>query len=352
MSLPSPTVLDVQSLQYTRRVNTAIPFIVISSIFSTVLLPILGMLFILSTPQSRRTPIFVLNVLAISLGVVVGVLCNHLSIKNIMSPTSGVSATEDFLFSIIYVWMPWITEAILLLRVIVVFRSACVPVLHMFLLLVFPILFKVTRAVINILFLLKLKAVTVDTGSNTLNQFSATVSVGKGLIKMGWILELIDNGYISALFLWRLAMQAHAFDDIQVTSIYSNHSSPENSFTNKLQTLFWIASTNFVFPTIFGLVQVIVLTIDKCIFVATYLDMVNLYISVISTVFATIWAATNSIHHNSLSEREESNLQHVEPITFRVPQDLSVIVDVAGEHSTSAKLEDLTTKRVDNSAPR
>lgn len=328
-----PTVLDAHVLEaYARRVRTAIPFIVISLIFSTILLPLLGMLFALSTAQSRRTPIFILNVVAISLGLVVGVLCSHLSIKNIFSPSSGVNADEDFTFSIIYVWMPWITEGILLLRVIVIFRPACARLTHLLALLAVPILLKIARATVNILFLLKLEDVTTDAAMpSRLEQFDATMSVGKVLIAIGWILELFDNGYISALFLWRLVKQVRAFDDIRIEHMYHIQFSSEDSFTSRLKTLFWIASTNFVFPFVFGLGQVVLLFTQRCVFVAACLGMVNVYVSIISTVFATIWAATNSIDHNALSENRKPPTH--EPIVLHLNQieELSLATDIWGK---------------------
>ncbi|KAJ7929043.1 hypothetical protein B0H13DRAFT_1547372, partial [Mycena leptocephala] len=54
---------------YVQAIRPAFAFILIPTVFSAMLVPLLIMLFALSTPQTRRGPIFILNVLAICLGI-------------------------------------------------------------------------------------------------------------------------------------------------------------------------------------------------------------------------------------------------------------------------------------------
>ncbi|KAJ7585085.1 hypothetical protein C8J56DRAFT_789154, partial [Mycena floridula] len=125
----------------------------VAAIFPAMLIPLLIMLFTLSTPKTRRTPIFTLNVLAILLGIVVGVLTNHLTIQGILSPVSGVNPTEVAVYTVLLIWMSWISEAVLLLRVVIVFRSTYQRTRNMVLLLGFPAVVKTARVVMNIVYL-------------------------------------------------------------------------------------------------------------------------------------------------------------------------------------------------------
>ncbi|KAJ7588092.1 hypothetical protein C8J56DRAFT_827326 [Mycena floridula] len=314
-----PTALVTAIIQtYADGIRPAFSFILIAAIFSAMLIPLLIMLFALSTPKTRRTPIFALNVLAVVLGIIVGALSNHLTIQSVLSPFSGVNPTEDFVYNILYVWMPWISEAVLLVRVIVVFRPTYQRMSNMVLLLGFPVVIKTARAVINIMFLVQWKRNTSSSGA--VNQFNTTQSLDTWMPKVDWILELFDNAYISFLFLWRLGTQAHLFDAATIGRVEAADS--RGSLTSKLKTLFWIASTNFVFPLIFGLCQVILLFSGKNILIAASVEMVNVYVAIISTVFATIWSSTSSFKEANSAQSSNSSVDgpksyNLEPIIFR-----------------------------------
>ena len=117
--------------------------------------------------------------------------------------------------------MPWITEAALLVRVIVVFNLTHRRVLYTVSLLAFPILIKITRAVLIIIFLVQWRRDTLNGGAN---QFSTTQNLNTWIVKTSWILELFDNGYISFLFLWRLAVQTHLFNGSKIGRVDSGDS--------------------------------------------------------------------------------------------------------------------------------
>ncbi|KAF5380048.1 hypothetical protein D9615_006158 [Tricholomella constricta] len=183
-------------------------------------------------------------------------------------------------------------------------------------LLAFPVIVKATRAAINIFFLVDWKR---NTSTGAVNQFDTTTSLKTWMVKTAWILELLDNAYISFLFLWRLGTQSHLFNGEKIGRVDSEIS--KGSFTSKLKSLFWIASTNFVFPLIFGLCQIILLFRGKNILVAASVEMVNVYVSIISTVFATIWASTVSGKSNVLSSNSDNTKLHLETIKFRRGQE-------------------------------
>lgn len=77
----SPEVVAPIIQAYARSIRPAFSFILISATFSAILIPLLVMLFALSTSRLRRKPIFILNVFTITLGLIVGVLSNHLTVR-------------------------------------------------------------------------------------------------------------------------------------------------------------------------------------------------------------------------------------------------------------------------------
>ncbi|KAJ6481234.1 hypothetical protein C8R47DRAFT_1284270 [Mycena vitilis] len=282
---PIPTALVVPIIEgYVEGIRPAFAFILIPPIFSAMLVPLLIMLFALSTPQSRRGPIFILNVISISLGILLGALSAHLAMESILFPFTGISVTEDVVFTVLDVWLSWLTEAILLVRIAVAFPQAQLP-----LLLAFPIAIKIGRAVIAILFSVQWTRKILAGGA--VNQFAIIQSLNLVWFKSGFVLELVDNGYVSGLFLWRLAKGGHLFDGSKIGRYTSR--SERRSYASKLQSLFWIASTNFVFPLIFSVSQIITIFMGKVILSAS-LSTVNVYVAIISTVFATIWSSTAS----------------------------------------------------------
>jgi hypothetical protein len=108
---PIPTELIVPIIQaFADGIRPGFAFILIPTIFGSMLVPMMILLFALSTPHTRRTPIFILNVVAVGLGIFSSVLGTHLTvtaparsptqtqsfqIKSILSPFAGVIPGES-----------------------------------------------------------------------------------------------------------------------------------------------------------------------------------------------------------------------------------------------------------------
>lgn len=72
-----PSVPDLNAIIIHPSLNS----ILIGHTFLTLLLPLLIALFYFSTPQSRRRPIFILNVLAITLAFTAGVIIDAVAVS-------------------------------------------------------------------------------------------------------------------------------------------------------------------------------------------------------------------------------------------------------------------------------
>ena len=63
------------------------------------------------------------------------------------------------------------------------------------------------------------------------------------------------------------------------------------SYGARLRTLFWIALSNFVFPVIFDVAQLILVFRDRNYFEGSSVVIVNSYVSILGVLFSTIWAS-------------------------------------------------------------
>ena len=66
------------------------------------------------------------------------------------------------------------------------------------------------------------------------------------------------------------------------------------SFAETIKTLLWVASTNFVFPVLFSLAQIIIVYREVDVLVVNDIVLINTSIAVIGVVFATVWAGTTN----------------------------------------------------------
>ncbi|KAF7362931.1 hypothetical protein MVEN_00644100 [Mycena venus] len=316
MSAPAPIPSDLAIAiveAYAESIRPGFAFILIPTIFGVLMVPLLILLLVFSTAHTRRRPIFILNVVSVCMGIVSSVLTVHLTISTVLFPFKTVNHAEDFFYTCLEVWKGWFAEAVLLLRVAVVF-----PRSRLTLLLSFPIAIKVTRAILNIVYLVKWgKMLFTGTG----NQYVVLQSLPKYLFKAIILLELVDNGYVSFLFLWKLQQQRRG-SFLAGRELDPINFSTQQSFRNKLQNIFWIASTNFVFPLVFNVVKLVAVLIGTSVVLYAALDMVNTNIVIICTVFATVWSSTTSFIE-AISRPDA--IASVKPIIFAVEETIDAI---------------------------
>ncbi|KAJ7227930.1 hypothetical protein C8J57DRAFT_1713863 [Mycena rebaudengoi] len=282
-SEPLPPALVAQIIEgYARGIRSSLPFLLSSTVFGSMLIPLLLMLFALSTPQKRRKPIFILNVVSVCLGIITAAMTAHMILTAILSPFDKTNITEHIIYTILQQLTPWVAEGVLMLRIAAVFPRRKLPVL-----LAFPVAVKITRIVLTVIF-------GVQFGKLLVSGYSVEYDLLKRfrtLFEVLFIMELLDNSYMSALFLWRLRMHREEGKTLGRVSTLVDY---KETFTSKLQTLFWIVSTNFIFPLIFGVIQIITIFVREDIVLPVALGMVNSFVAIISTVFATIWSSTLS----------------------------------------------------------
>lgn len=102
---------------------------------------------------------------------------------------------------------------------------------------------------------------------------------------------------------------------------HNDQLSPTASFADTFKTLFWVAATNFVFPVLFSLTQIIVVYCNIDGLTINDIVLVNTSIAVIGVVFATVWAGTTNWTQN----RSQTAIGASEPsrVVFQHQSELS-----------------------------
>src|SRR6267154_1304873 len=80
---------------YIAAIEPAISYLLTGTVLASFLIPILIALLVFSTPDTRRHPIFVLNVLGVLLGLALGAMNIYLEVWHSMSFTENVSVLTN-----------------------------------------------------------------------------------------------------------------------------------------------------------------------------------------------------------------------------------------------------------------
>lgn len=271
-------------------VTPAVIFLMIGTIFPTLLLVMLGALFYFSTKTTRTRPIFLLNVLDLLLGIATGIWNGYIEINTLVHPFSFFSQSLYLAFGVVLSFVSWISELVLLLRLVAVFPIQLTGRKTLMAILAFPIFVKIVRLACMVCYYVQFSEVAPPYGNNIL-----TIELGpthSPYIKVEWTLEIFDNGYVSTLFLWRLYTTYLKKTRGQISMLSSYGFG--DSLARRTMGLFWIAGTNFIFPVLLNIVQLAILFTKPDYILCTYVMLVNCYTSVVGVVFATVWSSCMS----------------------------------------------------------
>ncbi|KAK0186624.1 hypothetical protein F5146DRAFT_137695 [Armillaria mellea] len=270
-------------LNYLAAIRPSLNMLILGTAWSSAMVPLLLALFLFSSPKLRRTPIFILNVFSISMGICLGIMNYYMEIIPIMSPEVTVPSSIHIAYTVIVTLLPLFTESILIFRVIAVYPlrelsrlSAATVYL--------PLICMKTARFVSIVVYWFTWFPDLSSGGDPI------IVLQKGwnlpFQKIEWILQMLDNGYCSALFLWRLRHSLHANGRVDST----NHGRL-TPYSSRINALFWIAISNFVFPVFLACVQLICSFRTQSYLTATYIVITNIYFEIISVLLATIWSA-------------------------------------------------------------
>ncbi|KAK0245510.1 hypothetical protein EDD85DRAFT_20707 [Armillaria nabsnona] len=280
LSYPPPPA----GFNYLAVIRPSLKLMLLCSAWSSALVPLLFALFLFSSRTLRRTPIFMLNVVSIIMGLALGVLAYYNGVTAILSPDVIIPGAAVITQAVFINALPLFTESILVLRVLTVYPLRTAPRRTLAIVYIPLCCLKLAR-LINILVFWGIWFPTILAGGNPI--YVAQQSWGFPSDKIEWSLQMVDNAYASALFLYCLRRSRRANGRIDCATSRR----PTTSYSERLSTLFWISVSNFVFPVMLSFVQ-FVLAFDAYLFLdATYIIMSNIYFEIIAVLLATIWSA-------------------------------------------------------------
>ncbi|PIL26376.1 hypothetical protein GSI_12132 [Ganoderma sinense ZZ0214-1] len=272
-------------------VRTGLTFLVLGTVLSSFLIPIAVVLFFFSTPRLRRQPTFVFNVIVIVLGLMQGVII-FFEATGPMLNKPNISIASSTLLVSLNILVPLCAESVLIFRVVAVYPPHILSRTRRLALYGPIVLLKVTR-VINAFYFIHL----LLGGPHAQDPYALIQSIWRvpnG--KLEWFLQLVDDTYVSGIFLYRL----HAGTRNAVGRLPLHSASARSSrYLERLKTLFWISVSNFVFPVLLNVVQLIFILRDPDFTRGLLVFMVNNYVTIIGVLLATIWASGSEVRERA-----------------------------------------------------
>jgi len=203
-------------MNYIAAIQPSIVFLMIGTIWTGILLPLMVALFFFSSKNTRRQPIFILNVLSLSLGFLVGAFnartevshlirhsfCEPLADKDInqihrmLFPLQPLSSANTLVFSIMTSYIPWLVETILVVRLLAVYPYSTTPKRLWFFIFIPLLLVKIARFVNLTIFTVEFGASLRSPSSGdplTMPQIAWNSHPGP---KIEWIIQVMDNSYV------------------------------------------------------------------------------------------------------------------------------------------------------------
>ncbi|KAI0776549.1 hypothetical protein BD413DRAFT_602137 [Trametes elegans] len=300
-SLPPPPA----GLNYVAAIQPSLVLLLIGTVWSSFLIPIAIALFFFSTPTTRRQPVFIMNVIAILLGITEGTINVYNQTRAILG--KPVSPDIDTAFAFMNILVPMFAELILVFRVVTVYPVQALSWRGRFVVYAPIITFKVARVINDAIFIAK----WVQLKKHTLNPLVTGQEAWMlPNAKIEWFLQFVDTIYTSALFLSRLRQSTGpkrtAGPGVASSETVVQRGSSEcilvhrhlprltfhhsGSLSSRLRTLFWIAVSNFVIPVLLNLTQLIFTFHDSSFLHGTYIFIVNNYVQIIGVLLATVWS--------------------------------------------------------------
>ncbi|GJE92706.1 hypothetical protein PsYK624_088620 [Phanerochaete sordida] len=287
--LPPEVSLIIEA--FAEAIRPPIIFLLLTVIFASMLIPILITLLWLSTPATRRQPIFILNVISILIGIGIGIWSSYNDLFAILNPTVPINNTANAVVGVVLPLAPWIAELVLAYRLVVVFPPARTPRWKLAAIFAFPVAVKLARLGCNIAFW----RVWFREVEHSPSPLMAVEDIGlRNFLysRAELFLQIFDNGYLSLVFIWKLH-RGHIFQSRDGQRVTFGGG---RSLTSRLKMLFWIAIGNFIIPVMFSMAIAIDVLVDpnypihlSSLFVSNY------YVSIIGVVFATVWSTSTLV---------------------------------------------------------
>ncbi|KAF9467113.1 hypothetical protein BDZ94DRAFT_1249604 [Collybia nuda] len=288
MSSPFPPP-PPPGLNYTAAIRPSLNFILILTPLGSILVPVILVLFFFSTKDSRRHPVFILNILACCSGIFEAGLNAALETKQIIYPNEPVSPTLLTAVIAFAIVSPVFIDSILLFRLLAFFPRPQTPRHTLAAILATPILVKCGRFIAVVLYL---HTFTHSSGKLPSVLLAAQSTWPRNpYIMTEFILQMVDNFYASAFFLYKLYQFQHE----------GKTDTRSRTLISHIRALFLIALGNFIFPVIMNIASIVLIATDPSFINGSSILLSNNYVAILGVVFATIWTNRQNWNKRAIS---------------------------------------------------
>lgn len=181
-------------LNYIEAIRPSLNFILVLTPLGAVLVPLIIVLFVFSPPQSRRHPVFILNILACCSGIAEAIVNATLETTQILYPLEPISKPLLTTVIALSIVSPLFIDSILLFRILAFYPIDMTPTTTLVAILAFPLLLKCGRFTAVVMYL---NSFTKGSG-NLPNVLLAAESTWprNPYIMAEWIMQMVDNTYV------------------------------------------------------------------------------------------------------------------------------------------------------------
>ncbi|KIK29944.1 hypothetical protein PISMIDRAFT_671912 [Pisolithus microcarpus 441] len=150
-----PSATDAESIinEYVKHIQPFFLILVANTALSASLFTLLVVLLTLSTKESRRRPVFRLNVLAICIALTMGIMFGFGDAKGILKGANQLSAAYYLTSMAFIIFAPLLSDSILLTRLFALYPLSSTSWVTLLKIYAFPFCVKCARIVVLILFL-------------------------------------------------------------------------------------------------------------------------------------------------------------------------------------------------------
>ncbi|KAJ7621507.1 hypothetical protein DFH06DRAFT_1341135 [Mycena polygramma] len=326
-------------------IRPSLNLLIIGTVWAAALVPLLCVLLFFSTAQIRRQPIFIMNLFAVVMGIVVGAINLELFVSDILSPPGeGFKPRVQLAYLGMILFLPLFIDCILAFRLYVVYPPRTTSRLQLAIIFIPILVLKIARTTNLILFMVKFAAALLVPDTKNAVGYLQILWDHAPWTKIEWILQVFDNCYASGLFLWKIQLGRRK---AQAASIVNSGSS--SSSADKLKSLFFLALSSFMFPCMFSIAQIILTFHNHDFFLGAYVFVNNLYIEIIGVLLATIWASKSRYEGRAGNTKTSTQLSSIRlgygiggsgiKIKSETTHDMSTAIGSSGSRGGDSDLE-------------
>jgi hypothetical protein len=195
------------------QITPPLVYLVFVTILSSMLVPLLVALFHYSSSKTRRQPVFIANVLALIGAISLGIFNIYIEVRStppryrnprhlisfnlqggvFFSPLSGTRPTVYIAWAGLFALTPWMTEAILFIRLIAVYPLSTLGIARFSMVLGPPVVFSIIRIIALVSYIKKWAQIALSVPSSDVQAAVGHMWTLSPWLRAALFLQIIDN---------------------------------------------------------------------------------------------------------------------------------------------------------------